>query len=1174
MTRHSLLLVLLAAGKCLAEVAVLAKSTSRATDLSTGVDIPRARFLASGSGSLHDDLSLLDIVLVASVDGKLHALNRTSGDTIWSMAASEGTVPATLGPLVRTQHPDIDRDLFDDDSVHQAVYVVEPQSGDIYVMSSPDSPLHRLPFSMPQLVDMSPFSFSGGEENRLFIGKKESSLLLIELETGRVKAILDSECPWDPFQDLAQPAEFELDLDELDGTKPPKLQSTEVYIGRTDYHVSIHTRSSRSSITNPPVQRLSFSVYGPNNQDLGLQTFYRHTADDAYIQPLPSGEILSFKSANIHSPPSGVSHNAQLLWGQSFANPIVAVFDVLREPKRDHPFVLLQPRLQLEDIFPNSDFREAAAHSLLPNRESAYVGLVESSGSLFAMSPSNFPLIVFGDVGVDRLLDASSADAGDTLRNIPRDLDLGKLRKLCQKGSTDLRCLTGVRKLESSSKSSMSGLLDGAPSVPLPPGGTRPIGPHVFDNTSGGVSSKNSVQNESMSAKMVWDSEHESHLRSEFGFLDASPPVQAFSAFVLCTLLLLVVFVWATMRKNTTMRATLAHGTTPAARPEMYKQDSTAETLHGTSNAPPSQSGEDVAEKVVMSRPSTPIRPQTPGTVSKKVAFLANGNSDDWELIRAGSQDDIQDEDDSDKDGDVPTTPGKRKGLRRKRGKKKKGPANGNAVHDDIQTDKEDGEKEGAATNGDPTSHVAEMNAPLPISPSTIVLSTPPSPGPVVPSLMVSDTVLGFGSHGTVVFKGSLQGRAVAVKRLLQDFVTLASREVTILQESDDHPNVIRYYYQESQGNFLYIALELCPASLADVIERPCDFQEIVGAFEPKRALRQITAGLRHLHALKIIHRDIKPQNILVSHAKKGIGESAGHRMLISDFGLCRKLEIDQTSFLPTAHGAMAAGTAGWRAPEILRGEVKLDESGGDESQSSRSSVGSSSTAGTPTGKPTRLTKSVDIFALGCLYYYVLTSGGHPFGDRFEREINILKNAKSLEGLQHFGEEGSEGTDLITRMLCPEACDRPDTSTCLLHPYFWNPGKRLNFLQDVSDRFEIMCRDPRDLNLTLLETNAFNVVGSDWHSRLDKLFIENLGKFRKYDGKSVQDLLRALRNKQKHHYQDLPDNVKRLLGSMPEGFLAYFTRRFPHLFLHVHSVVSSSPLRTESMFRTYFELSD
>ena len=300
-----------------------------------------------------------------------------------------------------------------------------------------------------------------------------------------------------------------------------------------------------------------------------------------------------------------------------------------------------------------------------------------------------------------------------------------------------------------------------------------------------------------------------------------------------------------------------------------------------------------------------------------------------------------------------------------------------------------------------------------------------------------------MGSHGTVVFKGSLQGRAVAVKRMLADFVTLASREVNVLQESDDHPNVIRYYYQEAHANFLYIALELCPASLADVIERPDQHRELAVAFEPKRALRQITAGLRHLHALKIVHRDIKPQNILVSHAKRdaaGTGAGAGgHRMLISDFGLCKRLELDQTSFMPTAHGAMAAGTVGWRAPEILRGDVRLADAGpGDESQSSRGSTSTvsggtagASGSGSATGtKPARLTKSVDIFALGCLYYYVLTNGLHPYGDRFEREFNILKDAKCLDGLERFGEEGVEGVDLITRMLSPEPQAR-----CVLFPF-------------------------------------------------------------------------------------------------------------------------------------------
>ena len=242
------------------------------------------------------------------------------------------------------------------------------------------------------------------------------------------------------------------------------------------------------------------------------------------------------------------------------------------------------------------------------------------------------------------------------------------------------------------------------------------------------------------------------------------------------------------------------------------------------------------------------------------------------------------------------------------------------------------------------------------------------------------------------------------------------------MQESDDHPNVIRYYYQEARAGFLYIALELCPASLADIIERPDQFREIAVAFEPKKALRQITSGLRHLHALKIIHRDIKPQNILISSAKRGVGESAGHRMLISDFGLCKKLDADQTSFVPTVHGAMT-GTVGWRAPEILRGDVKLDEPGSEESQSSRGSIGLSGD-GTPSGKPTRLTKSVDIFALGCLFYYVLSNGSHPYGDRYEREINILKDVKCLDGLGCFGEEGVDAVDLITKMLNAEPHSR------------------------------------------------------------------------------------------------------------------------------------------------------
>ena len=55
--------------------------------------------------------------------------------------------------------------------------------------------------------------------------------------------------------------------------------------------------------------------------------------------------------------------------------------------------------------------------------------------------------------------------------------------------------------------------------------------------------------------------------------------------------------------------------------------------------------------------------------------------------------------------------------------------------------------------------------------------------------------------------------------------------------------------------------------------------------------------------------------------------------------------------------------------------------------------------------------------------------------------------------------------------------------------------------------------DPPEGSLIMLEDNAISVIGKDWYSRLDKVFINNLGKYRKYKGNSVRDLLRAMRNK-------------------------------------------------------------
>lgn len=185
------------------------------------------------------DYDLLDIILVASVDGKFHALNRTSGATLWSMSSFATTTsvsaPSSLAPLVRTQHVEHNPEADYDDDTPQETYIIEPQSGDIYVMSTPSSPLQRFPFSMAELVEISPFTSTNDHGTRYFVGRKETSLILMELETGKIKATLSSECPFIP--DDTEDSQ-DVDLDELEGSKPLISAPTEIYIGRTGISIS------------------------------------------------------------------------------------------------------------------------------------------------------------------------------------------------------------------------------------------------------------------------------------------------------------------------------------------------------------------------------------------------------------------------------------------------------------------------------------------------------------------------------------------------------------------------------------------------------------------------------------------------------------------------------------------------------------------------------------------------------------------------------------------------------------------------------------------------------------------------------------------------------------------------------------------------------------------------
>ncbi|TMS15028.1 Serine/threonine-protein kinase/endoribonuclease IRE1 [Larimichthys crocea] len=149
---------------------------------------------------------------------------------------------------------------------------------------------------------------------------------------------------------------------------------------------------------------------------------------------------------------------------------------------------------------------------------------------------------------------------------------------------------------------------------------------------------------------------------------------------------------------------------------------------------------------------------------------------------------------------------------------------------------------------------------------------------------------------------------------------------------------------------FQYIAIELCAASLQEYVERK-DFNR--HGLEPAMLLQQTMSGLAHLHSLNIVHRDLKPHNILVS-----MPNAHGRvRAMISDFGLCKKLAVGRHSF---SRRSGVPGTEGWIAPEVLSEDCKDNP-----------------------------TCAVDIFSSGCVFYYVVSQGSHPFGKSLQRQANI-----------------------------------------------------------------------------------------------------------------------------------------------------------------------------------------
>lgn len=154
--------------------------------------------------------------------------------------------------------------------------------------------------------------------------------------------------------------------------------------------------------------------------------------------------------------------------------------------------------------------------------------------------------------------------------------------------------------------------------------------------------------------------------------------------------------------------------------------------------------------------------------------------------------------------------------------------------------------------------------------------------------------------------------RPVAVKVLSDtiasdpEFLARFRREARVAAGLS-HPNLIDIYDFAGGAERPYLVMEYVPGeNLAERKQRGDDI-------ECERLARELLGALAHIHAAGIVHRDVKPQNVLIA--------PDGSAKLI-DFGIA--LTEDATALTQTGH---LLGTARYIAPEVMRGEAATEQS-------------------------------------------------------------------------------------------------------------------------------------------------------------------------------------------------------------------------------------------------------
>ncbi len=230
---------------------------------------------------------------------------------------------------------------------------------------------------------------------------------------------------------------------------------------------------------------------------------------------------------------------------------------------------------------------------------------------------------------------------------------------------------------------------------------------------------------------------------------------------------------------------------------------------------------------------------------------------------------------------------------------------------------------------------------------------------------------LGKGGMGEVFLARQISlDRLVALKTLSKelakkgDFVARFEREAKSMAKID-HPNVVKIYAVDSYKGIHFAAIEYIDGKSVQ------NWLDHLGRLSVADAvyIAIVSAGaLQHAHSQNMVHRDIKPDNILIT--QKGI-------VKVADFGLAKAMDED----VSMTQSGTGLGTPLYMAPEQARNAKHIDE-------------------------------RVDIYALGATLYHLLT-GKLPFMANTALELILSKEKGTYPTARSLRSEIPERLDLI-----------------------------------------------------------------------------------------------------------------------------------------------------------------